>query len=80
MAVLERYPDAISIFVRPGSLEELERRLRSRQTETEAALERRLAMARHELAFADKYRYQVLNDDVERAVQEICDILDSHGE
>lgn len=80
LAVLESYPDAVTIFVRPGSLEELERRLRSRQTETEAALQRRLAVARHELESADRYRFQVLNDDVDRAVQEICDILESHGE
>jgi guanylate kinase len=80
MAVLERYPDAITIFVRPGSTEELERRLRLRRTETEAAVQRRLDVARRELAFADHYRYQVLNDDVDRAVQEICDILKPHGE
>lgn len=80
MAVLARYPDAVTIFVRPGSPEELERRLRLRGTETEEALQRRLAVARHELGFADRYRFQVLNDDVDRAVQEICDILESHGE
>jgi len=80
MAVLERFPDAVTIFVRPSSPEELERRLRLRGTETEAVLQKRLAAARHELAFADRYRHQVLNDDVDRAVQEICDILKPHGE
>ncbi len=75
MAVLEKYPDAITIFVRSGSEEELERRLRARGSETEEAIERRLQVARRELACAHRYQYQVLNDDVDRAVQEICDII-----
>jgi len=79
MAVLERYPQAITIFVRPSSPEELERRLRARGTENEAAVERRLAAARRELARADRYQYQIVNDDVDRAVQRICEILQSHG-
>jgi guanylate kinase len=74
-AVVERYPDAITIFVRPSSVEELERRLRGRGTEGEEAVQRRLARAREELRFADQYRHQVINDDVEEAVRSICDIL-----
>ena len=73
--VLERFPEAITIFVLPGALEELERRLRSRGTESPAAIERRLAVARHELDCVHRYQYQVVNDDVEQAVQDICDIL-----
>jgi guanylate kinase len=73
--VLKRFPQAITIFVRPSSLEELERRLRSRGTESAAAIERRLAVARRELDCQDRYQYQVINDDVEQAVQKICDIL-----
>ena len=79
MAVVERFPDAITIFLRPSSIEELERRLRSRGTETNAAIERRLEVARRELACADRYQYQVLNDDVEQAVQQTCSILNQHG-
>lgn len=79
LAVLERYPDAITIFVRPSSTEELDRRLRGRGTESDAAIERRLEVARRELSFADRYQYQVLNDDVDQAVSQICDILKSHG-
>ena len=77
--VLKRFPDAITIFVRPNSLEELERRLRSRGTESSAAIQRRLEVARRELDCADRYQYQVVNDDVDRAVQEICDILTRLG-
>jgi guanylate kinase len=59
----------------PASVDELERRLKSRGTESEVALARRLEVARRELASADYYRYQVTNDDLERAVREVCDIL-----
>jgi guanylate kinase len=81
MAVLERYPQAVTIFVHPGSLDqslaELERRLRRRGTESEDSIARRLEAARRELALANRYRYQVVNTDVETAVREICDIIRS---
>jgi guanylate kinase len=75
LAVMERYPDALSIFLRPGAAEELEKRLRGRGTETEEAVQRRLARAKQELQCAGRYRYQVVNDDIDRAVAEICGIL-----
>jgi guanylate kinase len=75
LTAIERFPDALSIFIRPGSFAELENRLRGRGTETEDALERRLARAKHELELAGRYRYRVVNDDIDRAVAEICDIL-----
>ena len=77
MAGGERFRVAITIFVHPSSLEELERRLRGRGTETEDSIRRRLEVARRELACAHRYQFQVLNDDVDRAVQEICDIIRS---
>ena len=80
LAVLEHYPDAVTIFVRPRSEEELERRLRGRGTEVDAAIQRRLEGARRELAFADRYQYEIINDDVEKAVQQICEILTQAGE
>ncbi len=78
MAVLTSHPDAITIFVRPGDPAELERRLRGRGTDSEEAIARRLEVARRELARSGEYRYQVVNDDVEVAVQEIFEILRSH--
>ncbi|MCC6126301.1 MAG: guanylate kinase [Pirellulales bacterium] len=80
LAAMERFPDALSIFIRPGSFAELEKRLRGRGTESEEALERRLERAKHELKLADRYRHQVINDDLDRAVAEICDILTSERE
>ncbi len=79
-AVIERFPDAITIFLRPGKREELERRLRGRGTETEEALQRRLAQADRELALAGRYRHEVINDDINQAVADICGILTSQWE
>ena len=75
--VLESHPDAITIFLHPGSDEELERRLRDRATETEDSIQRRLEVARREMACLDKYKHEVVNDTVDRAVEEICQILNS---
>lgn len=74
-AVLEQYPDAITVFVHSGSMAELERRLRSRGTETEASLRRRLEVAERELRFAEKYRHAIINNTVAEAAQQICDVL-----
>jgi len=79
MAVLEKHPEALTIFVHSGSVEELERRLRARKTESEQALARRLETAKRELAQKDRYRYQVINRDVPTAVREVCDILLRHA-
>jgi guanylate kinase len=78
--VMRRFPDVISIFLRPSSTEELGRRLRRRGTETEEAIQRRLDQAKCELAVADRYQYQVINDDMDQTVREICGILTSQWE
>lgn len=75
--VLKIHPDAITIFVHPGSIEELERRLRGRATESEEALQRRLEVARSELDASTAYTHIVNNDSVEQTVDEICQILDA---
>jgi guanylate kinase len=77
-AVVQSYPDAITIFVRPGSIEELEARLRGRGTDSEDSIARRLEVARRELDSASQYQYQVINEDVEQAVRQISEILQSH--
>jgi guanylate kinase len=75
LSVMEQEPQAISIFLKTPSAEEYERRLRGRKTEDEATIAKRLDGARRELALAERYRFQVINDRVERAVEEICNIL-----
>ncbi len=58
----------ISVFLFPPSWDELERRLRSRATDSDAIISTRLKNARHEVGFADRYQYWVVNDDLNRAV------------
>jgi guanylate kinase len=77
--VRRQCPDVLTIFLRPSSLEELERRLRARGTESEDAISRRLEVAQRELDRADTYRFQVINDVVDRAVDEISQILLKEG-
>jgi guanylate kinase len=80
LEVMREYPDAVSVFLVVPSVEGYERRLRARGTESEEVIQRRLKTAEEELKFADRYDYQVVNDDLDRAVQEIAQILVSHGE
>jgi guanylate kinase len=80
LAVLAQVPDAITIFLHPGSLEELEKRLQLRGTETRQSMARRLEVARAEMGYVGKYQYEVINDTVDRAVQEICAILRRCGD
>lgn len=75
MNVMRLYPDAVTIFITLPSMDEYERRLRGRGTESEEVLQRRLQTAREELRMAGCYRFQVVNDDLDRAVTEICRIL-----
>lgn len=75
MTVVERYPDAITIFLHPGSIDELERRLRGRGTESAESLQRRLEVARQEIEFLPRYRHAVVNDDPDRSAQEIIGLL-----
>ena len=77
LSVIELGIDPITIFVLPGSMEELEHRLRQRGTETEAAIQRRLEVAREEIAHRQRYQYQVINRDLQQAVAEICHILEA---
>ncbi len=77
--VRRQFPDVPTIFLQPSSEAELERRLRFRGTESEEAIQRRLEVARHELSHASEYKYQVVNDTVDRAVEEIGGILTSLG-
>ncbi|NER83575.1 MAG: guanylate kinase [Leptolyngbya sp. SIO1D8] len=66
--VAESFPDALKIFILPPSCAELERRIRSRGQDQEAAISRRLKRARTELEAANEFDVQVVNDDLEAAL------------
>ena len=67
----------IDILLEPPTMEELERRLRSRGTETEEGLARRLAKADRELEQREAFDVVIVNDDAERAADEVAAIIDA---
>jgi len=73
--VRRKMPEAVLIFIAPPSLEELERRLRGRGTDTESAIEGRLIRARQEYQEADFYDYLIVNDDLEKAAAQLNAII-----
>jgi guanylate kinase len=79
ISILERFPDAVTIFVEPSHPDQLLRRLQGRGTESPEAMARRLEVARRELHEAHRYRHRVVNDDVDAALAEIERILAAAG-
>ncbi len=76
-AVKERYSDeVVSVFISPGSMGALEKRLRGRKTESEEEIRIRLKRAEAEMATASSYDYIVINDSVANAVNAICHIVE----
>ena len=75
--VRRRMPEAVLIFIAPPSMEELERRLRGRATDSESAIEGRLIRARQEYQEADFYDYLIINDDVEKAAAKLNAIIEA---
>jgi guanylate kinase len=73
--VRETLPDAKHIFIEPPSLEALERRLKGRAADSPEQIERRLSAARAELDAAREFDHRVVNDDLERALGELTDLI-----
>lgn len=78
--VKEAMPEAHLIFIEPPSLEELERRLRGRGTETEEVICNRMKTAEVELARKMEYDVQVVNDELERATEELVSYIGSFAD
>lgn len=79
LTVMKKCQDALSFFVHPGTVSELETRLRKRGTDDEAAIQRRLEVAEEELTFLSYYKHEIINREVATSVEEICQILKSVG-
>jgi guanylate kinase len=75
LAVRDRVPAAVTIFVTAPSKEELERRLRSRATESEGEIEERLSIAQRQLALEKEFQHTIVNDVLERALDELEGIV-----
>jgi guanylate kinase len=73
--VQETWPEAVTIFIAAPSFEELERRLRERATESSGVIDERLEVARRQMAEAGFFGHVVVNDDVERAVAELDELV-----
>lgn len=69
----------VDMFILPPSMEELERRLVGRGTDSPATIARRLANAEGEIARADEYMFKVTNDDLGHAYRRMCDLIDACG-
>lgn len=67
--------DVLSIFILPPSLDELEKRVRGRHSETEESIKGRLDKAKSEIPMKDRYKYVVINDDLDRCASEIKSII-----
>jgi len=72
--VRETLPEARLVFIEPPSFEDLERRLTGRASDRPEQIERRLAAAREELAAAGEFDHRIVNDDLQRAVQELGEV------
>jgi len=75
LAVLRSMSHAITIFVHPGSMSELEKRLRNRGTESAEAIQRRLDVAAEELALRHHYTHEIINQEIQNTVQQLCKLL-----
>lgn len=79
LQVKRKFPEAVLIFITTPTFEEMVRRLKARSSETEAEIRQRIADARHELGFLDRYDYNVVNDRIPLALKRLEAILDAEA-
>ena len=76
LSIINLYPNkTLSIFIKPPSLEELKLRLQNRGSETDKSIERRLNRLDDELSYKSFFDFHVINDEIDRAVNEILSIV-----
>jgi len=78
LQILKKLPDAMGIFILPPSYDELEKRLRGRQSETDDVVRKRLSAAKEEIGQCYLYDYFVVNDSVDHAVCSVVEIIKSN--
>ena len=76
--IKKRYPDSVTIFIMPPSLETLRARLESRGSDTRQVIERRLEAAKKEMGEKDLYHHVIINDQLSRGVSELIEIIESY--
>ena len=75
LQVKKRWPEAVLIFICPPSFEDLEKRLRGRHTEDESTIQRRLNEAKVELERAESFDYKIVNDDLDKAIKTLENVI-----
>jgi len=78
--VRQSMPECVTIFILPPSVEELERRLRDRRTDSAEVIERRLSDALSDMSHWTEFDHVIINDDLNPAIADLEDVLDGEGE
>ena len=78
--VRESMPECVTIFILPPSVEELERRLRDRRTDSEEVIERRLRDSLSDMSHWHEFDYVIINDDLNQAIEDLEAVLAGDGE
>ncbi|MBW2570092.1 MAG: guanylate kinase [Deltaproteobacteria bacterium] len=76
--IVRRYPDSLTVFIMPPSLDVLRSRLESRGTDSEQSIAKRLAAADKEMGKKDLYRHVIVNDKLSNAVSELIEIIEKY--
>lgn len=77
LQVKKNFPDGVFVFIVPPSLDELSKRIYKRGTDAVDVIKKRLSAATSELAYATKYDYLVVNDEVEKATNKVSSIVET---
>jgi guanylate kinase len=75
LQIMERDYPAVYVYIVPPSMEELERRLKGRDTDSDEVIQKRLSLAREEMGYAGRYDYVVVNDDLQTAFEDLKAII-----
>ena len=79
MHIKKKFPESVLIFIKPPSMNELSRRLKTRNTDPNTEITKRLKIAKRELAFMSRYDHVVVNDNLRKAVNKVIDIIKKEG-
>ena len=77
--LVQRYPQAVTIFIMPPSMDELRQRLAKRGTDAPEVIAERLHNAREEMAARFRYRHIIVNDQLDQAIEELLALMDTAG-
>jgi guanylate kinase len=78
LKILKRFPDSVTVFIRPPSLKTLRMRLESRGADRPDIIETRMTNAKKEMAQAHRYAHVIVNDDLELATRELIRLIDAY--